>query len=325
MQKSKLPLIKHIPIFLEYCEVEKGLSPVSSKNYHNFLKLFVDWLGKSKLSNILPHELTPEHIWGYRLFLSRKQDYKGAYLKKTSQSYYLRALRNFLKYLSDKDIVTLPSEKIKLPKLTDKDKQIKFLNFDQVEKLLSMPDTSNAEGLRDRAILEVLFSTGMRVSELTSLNLKQFNVNNLLTGKIPDFTELNIIGKGGKMRVVYFSKRTLEWLAKYLKERKDMLPPLFINYFKAAKDDDARRLTPRSIESMVKKYTMMAGLPVEATPHTLRHSFATDLLAQGVDLRTIQEFLGHKNISATQIYAHVTSKQLREIHQRFHSGRKLKI
>ncbi len=322
MQKSNKPLIKHIPVFLEYCEIEKGLSPVSSKNYHNFLKLFIDWLDKSKLSNLLPHELTPEHVWSYRLFLSRKQDYKGAYLKKTSQSYYLRALRNFLKYLSDKDVITLPSEKIKLPKLTDKDKQIKFLNFDQVEKLLSMPDTSNTEGLRDRSILEVLFSTGMRVSELTSLNLKQFNINNLIAGKIPDFMELNIVGKGGKMRTVYFSKRSLEWLAKYLKERKDMLSPLFINYFKAAKDDEARRLSPRSVESIVRKYTMMAGLPVEATPHTLRHSFATDLLSHGADLRSVQELLGHSNVATTQVYTHITNAGLKNVYKNFHSGAK---
>ncbi len=322
MQKSNKPLIKHIPVFLEYCEVEKGLSPVSSKNYHNFLKVFVDWLDKSKLSDLLPHELTPEHVWEFRLYLSRKQDYKGAYLKKTSQSYYLRALRNLLKYLTDKDIVTLPSEKIKLPKLTDKDKQIKFLNFDQIEKLLSMPDTSNSSGLRDKAILEVLFSTGMRVSELTSLNLKQFNINDLIAGKIPDYVELNIIGKGGKMRTVYFSKRTLEWLTKYLKVRKDMLPPLFINYFHGGEKDSERRLSPRSIESLVRKYTMMAGLPVEATPHTLRHSFATDLLSHGADLRSVQELLGHSNVATTQIYTHITNAGLKNVYKNFHSGAK---
>lgn len=322
MQKSNTTLIKHIPTFLEYCEVEKGLSPVSSKNYYNFLKVFVEWLTKSKLSNLLPHELTAEHVWNYRLYLSRKQDYKGAYLKKTSQSYYLRALRNLLKYLTDKDIVTLPSEKIKLPKLTDKDKQIKFLNFDQIEKLLSMPDTSNPDGLRDRTILEVLFSTGMRVSELTSLNLKQFNVNNLLAGKIPDYVELNIIGKGGKMRTVYFSKRTLEWLAKYLKVRNDMLPPLFTNYFRGGDKDSEHRLSPRSIESLVRKYTMMAGLPVEATPHTLRHSFATDLLSHGADLRSVQELLGHSNVATTQVYTHITNTGLKNVYKNFHSGAK---
>lgn len=320
MENSNKPLIKHIPTFLEYCEVEKGLSPVSSKNYHNFLKLFITWLKLSKLENILPHELTPDHIWNYRLYLSRKQDYKGTYLKKTSQSYYLRALRNFLKYLTDKDVVTLPSEKVKLPKLTDKDKQIKFLSFEQVEKLLSIPDTTKADGLRDKAILEALFSTGMRVSELTSLNLKQFNVNNLLAGKIPDFLELNIIGKGGKMRTIYFSKRSLDWLVKYLKTRKDMLPPLFINYFRGADKNSERRLSTRSVESLVRKYSVMAGLPVDATPHTLRHTFATDLLSHGADLRSVQELLGHSNVATTQIYTHVTNAGLKNVYKNFHSG-----
>lgn len=322
MQESNKPLIKHIPTFLEYCEVEKGLSPVSSKNYHNFLKLFVDWLNQSNLSNLLPHQLTAEHVWNYRLYLSRKQDYKGAYLKKTSQSYYLRALRNLLKYLTDKDIVTLPSEKIKLPKLTDKDKQIKFLSFEQVEQLLAMPDTSTPNGLRDRTILEVLFSTGMRVSELTSLNLKQFSVNDLLNGKIPDYIELNIIGKGGKMRPVYFSKRTMEWMTKYLKVRPEMTPPLFINYFRGGEKDSEHRLSARSVESLVRKYTMMAGLPVEATPHTLRHSFATDLLSHGADLRSVQEMLGHSSVATTQIYTHITNAGLKNVYKNFHSGAK---
>ena len=162
MQESNKPLIKHIPTFLEYCEVEKGLSPVSSKNYHNFLKVFISWLEQSKLSNLLPHQLTAEHIWNYRLYLSRKQDYKGAYLKKTSQSYYLRALRNLLKYLTDKDIVTLPSEKIKLPKLTDKDKQIKFLNFDQIEKLKAQGKKGELKLSEDRLPIKggVVLGTG---------------------------------------------------------------------------------------------------------------------------------------------------------------------
>lgn len=321
MRKSNNSLINHISNFLEYCEVEKGLSPITSRNYDNFLKIFKEWLESTKLDSIKPHELTPEHIWDYRLYLSRKKDYKGNFLKKTSQSYYLRALRNFLKYLTDKDITTLPSEKIKLPKLTDKDKQIKFLSYDQILKLLEMPDTSKVDGLRDRAILEALFSTGMRVSELTSLNLKQFNVNKLISGQIPDQLELNITGKGGKMRTVYFSKRSLEWLVKYLKTRNDMLPPLFINYFHG-NDENNHRLSTRSVESLVKKYTMMAGLPVEATPHTLRHSFATDLLSHGADLRSVQELLGHSNVSTTQIYTHVTNSGLKNVYKNFHSGAK---
>lgn len=319
MKKSNIPLIKHIPNFLDYCEVEKGLSPVSTRNYHNFLKMFVDWLKDKNLTELKPHELTPEHIWDYRLYLSRKQDDKGKRIKKTTQSYYLRSIRILLNYLADKDIVSLPSDKIKLPKLTDKDKAIKFLNFGQIEKMLSMPDTTKADGLRDRAILEILFSTGMRVSELTSLNVKQFNRNNLITNKFTD-QELVINGKGGKTRTIYFSNRSLKWLAQYLKTRNDMLSPLFINYRPNNDNNDDHRLTPRSIENLVKKYTVMAGLPVDATPHTLRHSYATDLLEQGADLRSVQELLGHSNIATTQIYTHVTNQKLKDVHKKFHSG-----
>jgi len=321
MKKSALPLVKHLNDFLDYCEVEKGLSPVSSHNYHNFLKVFTAWLKQEGLGDLRPHELSPDHIWNYRLYLSRKKDYKGKYLKKTSQSYYLRALRALLNYFMDKDIPSLPAEKIKLPKLTEKDKAIKFLNFEQVEKLLAQPDTSAKDGLRDRAILEALFSTGMRVTELTSLNLKQFNRNNLIKRKFTD-QELMISGKGGKIRTIYFSHRALIWLAKYLQTRNDLLDPLFINYRLNNNQKDDHRLTPRTIEKLVKKYAIMAGLPVDATPHTLRHSFATDLLCRGADLRSVQELLGHSNIGTTQIYTHVTNPQLKEVYKKYHSGQK---
>lgn len=322
MEKSNKPIIKHISQFLEYCEVEKGLSPISSKNYHNFLKVFIDWLHGNKLAELKPHELTPDHIWDYRLYLSRKKDTKGVYLKKTTQSYYLRALRQLLNYFADKDVSAMPSEKIKLPKLTDKDKQIKFLSFKQIESLMSMPDTSEIAGLRDRAILEVLFSTGARVSELTSLNVKQFDVSGIINNKIKEL-ELSIAGKGGKVRTIYFSPSCLQHLASYLKTRRaDLLPPLFINYRPDGDVNDEHRLTPRAIESMVKKYTVMAGLPVDATPHTLRHSYATDLLEQGADLRSVQELLGHSSIATTQIYTHVTNTRLRDVYKKFHSGKK---
>jgi site-specific recombinase XerD len=320
MRKSDNSITFHIPTFLEYCEIEKGLSPVSTHNYDNFLRNFTKWLSEQKLSALKPHELTPEHIWNYRVYLSRKKDSHGSYSKKTTQNYYLIALRNLLNYFAEKDIVSLPSEKIKLPKLTDKDKSIKFLKFDQVEKLMSMPDLSKPDGLRDRAILEILFSTGTRVSELTSLNMKQFNISNLIKGKFND-QELTISGKGGSTRTVYFSDRALKSLSEYLKTRKDMWSPLFINY-KKNDDDNDHRLTPRSVERMMRKYAVMAGLPVEATPHTLRHSFATDLLQQGADMRSVQELLGHKNIVTTQIYTHVTNPHLRDIHKKFHSGKK---
>lgn len=320
MNKSSTAIIKHIPDFLDYCEVEKGLSPVSTRNYHNFLRMFSVWLKSTNLDNLKPHDLTARHIWDYRLYLSRRKDKKGIYIKKTTQNYYLIALRNLLSYFAAKDILSLPSDKVGLPKLTDKDKKIKFLTFEQVEKLLSIPDVSEPEGMRDRAILECLFSTGLRVSELTSLNMKYFNLKELLSGKFSD-QELMVSGKGGSVRTVYFSNRALTWLSKYLKTRHDMCPPLFINYRPDKKDAD-HRLTPRSVERMVKRYTVMAGLPVDATPHTLRHSFATDLLSHGADMRSVQELLGHKNIVTTQIYTHVTNPQLRQIHKKFHSGQK---
>lgn len=324
MNKSSTPIIKQIPNFLDYCEVEKGLSPVSTRNYHNFLKMFRDWLTAQGLTGLKPHELTQEHVWNYRLYLSRKKDKKGSYNKKNTQSSYLIALRNLLAYFAERDIQSLPSDKIKLPKLTDQDKKIKFLSFDQVEKLMAMPDISIADGLRDRAILEVLFSTGMRVSELTSLNMRSFDSKNIVSGKTTSL-ELAISGKGGSTRTVYFSSRALEWLGKYLKVRvSDLCPPLFISYSRNTADDSERRLTPRSVERLVRRYTAMAGLPVDATPHTLRHSFATDLLNEGADMRSVQELLGHKNIVTTQIYTHVTNKKLQETYLKFHRGNKKK-
>ena len=317
MNKSGIAIIKHIPRFLEYIEVEKGLSPTTSKNYHNFIKVFIDWLEAKDLSGLRPHELTAEHIWDYRLYLSRKKD-DAEFIKKTTQSYYLIAIRALLNYFADQDIIALPAEKVKLPKLTDKDKKIKFLKVEQLEKLFAMPDVNNPSGLRDRAMLEVLFSTGMRVSELVSLNIALFDRNNLLSGRFVDL-ELSIPGKGGSVRTIYFSHRSLKWLAAYLKIRNDILPPLFINYNPSADPKDERRLTARSVERLVKKYTVMAGLPVDATPHTLRHSYATDLLEQGADLRSVQELLGHKNIVTTQIYTHVTNTQLKNVHRKFHS------
>jgi len=273
MTKSNKPLIKHIPDFLDYCEVEKGLSNNTQKNYQRYLNKFKFWLEKNNKKNIKPHQLSPDEIWKYRLFLSR--------------------------YINPKT-----------------NKPLKFLTLEQIKKLLSAPDIKNAIGLRDRAILEILFSTGLRIAELTALNREQFaNINNK-----KDY-ELSIIGKGGYPRTVYFSERALFWLKKYLKSRQDKEKPLFIHY-RAKKNADAR-LTARSIERIVKKYSILAGVPVFTTPHTLRHSMATDLLNQGVDLRTIQEFLGHRSISSTQIYTHITNKRLRDIHRKFHSGKNL--
>jgi len=318
MQKSNIPIIKHIPDFLDYCEVEEGLADNTQKNYQCYLNKFVFWLKKNKKGDLRPHQLTPDDIWKYRLFLSRNINPKtGKSLKKTTQSYYLIALRALLSYFSAKDIVSLPSDKIRLPKDIRKEKTVKFLNLEQIEKLLLAPNIKNQTGLRDRAILETLFSTALRIAELVALDREQFA--NIKDKK--DY-ELSIIGKGGYPRTVYFSERALSWLKKYLETRDDKEKALFIHY--RARKNAELRLTARSIERIAKKYTILAGVPIFTTPHTLRHSMATDLLAQGVDLRTIQEFLGHRSITSTQIYTHVTSKRLRDIHRKFHSGKNLK-
>ena len=317
MEKSNTPIIKHIPDFLDYCEVEKGLADNTQKNYKRYLQKFIFWLEKINKVDLLPHELTPEDIWQYRLFLSRFQNEKGQRLKKITQNYYLIALRAFLSYFIAKDIVSPPPEKIKLPKDAKREKTLKFLNLDQIEKLLLAPETKSPIGLRNKAILESLFSTGLRIAELVALNKEQFN--NIKDKKD---LEISVIGKGGNPRTVYFSERALSWLKKYLETRKDKEKALFINY-RARKDADTR-LTPRSIERIVKRCAIKAGVPIFTTPHTLRHSMATDLLTQGVDLRTIQEFLGHRNIVTTQIYTHVTNKRLRDVHRKFHSGKNLK-
>jgi site-specific recombinase XerD len=317
MNESNKSIIKHIPDFLDYCEVEKGLSNNTQKNYQRYLEKFVYWLKKTKKDDLKPHELTSQDVWDYRLFLSRFMDEKGQSLKKVTQNYYLIALRALLGYFSAKDVVSIASDKIALPKDVKNEKTVKFLNLEQIEKLLLTPDTKDQIGLRDRAILEAFFSTGLRIAELVSLNKEQFA--NLKDKKE---LELGIIGKGNQPRTVYFSDRALSWLKKYLETRTDKDKALFIHY--RSKKDIDNRLTPRSIERIVKKYAILAGVPIFTTPHTLRHSYATDLLTQGVDLRSIQEFLGHKNIVTTQIYTHVTNKRLRDIHHQFHSGKKLK-
>jgi site-specific recombinase XerD len=200
------------------------------------------------------------------------------------------------------------------------DREVKFLNLGQIERLLNSPDTATTGGLRDRAILESFFSTGLRISELSALNREQLKIK-----KDARDLEIAVVGKGAKVRTVYFSARAVDALRNYLDKRMDMDKALFINYKPGKRLNDApRRLSNRAIEDIVKKYVKIAGLPVMATPHTLRHSFATDLLSHGVDLRLVQEFLGHRNIATTQIYTHVTNKQLRDVHRQMHGGKDIK-
>ncbi len=311
MEKSQKPIPGHLTDFLDWLDIEKGLSNKSQENYARFLKKFISWLEENDLDNLKPHELSPAHIWEYRVHLSRQAKKP---LKKSTQNYYLIALRSLLNYFANRDIISLPAEKIKLAK--DKEERaIHFLNLEQIEKLLAIPNLNKKSGLRDRVILEVLFSTGLRIAELTSLDRDRLPI----AGHAKDL-EIGIVGKGNRNRTVYFSERAVHWLKKYLRTRADKEEALFINY--RGRKKSPRRITDRSIERLIKKYALLAGLPANTTPHTLRHSFATDLLSQGVDLRVIQEFLGHKNIATTQVYTHVTKKHLRDIHRHFHGGKK---
>ncbi len=311
MKKNNTPIISHINDFLEYLDIEKGLSNKSQETYQKFLKKFTNWLKENNLENIKPHELTEDHIRKYRIYLSRTVNYAKNPIKRSTQNYYLIVLRLLLGYFTYRNISSIPADKIKLARTKSEERNIKFLDLNQIKKLLETPKTSTLTGLRDRALLETLFSTGLRVAELTSLNKDQIKINS----QSKDL-EIVIIGKGNRPRPVYLSIRAVEWIKKYLEKRDDKEKALFINY-KGPKSAP-KRLSSRSVELLVKKYAVSAGIPVFTSPHTIRHSFATDLLTKGVDLRTIQEFLGHKNIGTTQIYAHITSKKLREIHRKHH-------
>jgi len=293
--------------FLEYLEVEKNCSKLTIRDYRLYLLRFTHWY--SPISNFI-EDLTLNDIRRYRLYLSHFADEKGLTLKRVTQNYYVIALRSFLRWLIKNDYKTLAPEKIDLPKTESR--SLLFLDRDQVQRLLNAPEISTPQGIRDKAILEVLFSTGLRVSELVKLNRDQINLER---------REFGVIGKGSRARVVFLSKESAGWIDRYIKLRDDDYKPLFIRY--SGKKDDSldgekRRLTTRSVQRILEKYVKKMKLPVKATPHTLRHSFATDLLIAGADIRSVQEMLGHKNISTTQIYTHVTNKQLKNIHETFH-------
>jgi site-specific recombinase XerD len=298
--------------FLEYMEVEKGAAPLTVEAYGRYLNRFSEWLAASA-PGTRPEDIDLELLRKYRLYLSRLTGPDGSLLKKVTQSYYIIALRALLRYLVvQRNVSTLPPEKIELPKGTAR--TVTFLNTDQMERVLSSPDTSTVVGLRDRAILETLFSTGLRVSELSRLNRDQIDLER---------REFGVVGKGSKPRVVFLSDDAAEWIGRYLDTREDHFKPVFIRYSRGvnmSKDGEKMRLTPRSIQLVVSKYSR--GLPVKATPHTLRHSFATDLLSAGADIRSVQEMLGHESIRTTQVYTHVTDRQLREVHRAFHGRKK---
>jgi len=299
--------------FLEYLEIEKNCSKLTIRDYRHYLEVFEKWL-TSTLPEKTVADLDLQIIRKYRVFLANREDGKGMTLKRVTQNYYVIALRSFLRFLIKNDYKTLEPSKIDLPKTESR--SLKFLEKEQVDRLIMSTDTSKEEGLRDRAILELLFSTGLRVSELVSLNKDKINL---------DRKEFGIIGKGNKQRIVFVSDRAAEWIKRYLDKREDVFKPLFIRYSGKTITENGgekMRLTSRSVERMVKKYVRNTRMPVDATVHTFRHSFATDLLTNGADIRAVQEMLGHKNIATTQIYTHITNKQLRDVHKSFHSGNK---
>src|SRR3989338_7276057 len=300
---------RKIEEFLEYLQVERGASPLTIRNYRHYLNRFNSWLLTEGIHQGLK-DINADVVRSFRVYLSNLPDRKGGNLSRRTQSYHVIGLRSFLKWLIKNDFAVMSTDKIDLPKVQDM--QVKFLSGEMVERLLNAPSLSTIQGKRDKAILEVFFSTGLRVSELVKLDRDKVDLER---------REFGIIGKGGRARVVFLSVRSVEWLNKYLAERDDHFNPIFIRH-KGKVDpslpDEKMRLTPRSVQRMIKKYGRKIKLPVEVTPHVLRHSFATDLLMAGADIRSVQEMLGHKNISTTQIYTHVTNKQLRDIHETFH-------
>ncbi len=299
--------------FLDYLEVEKNRSPLTIRNYHHYLISLASYLEKSLGRSPTLFDINSENVRKFRVHLSKRKNIEGNYLKKITQGYYMIALRSFLRWLTKNDRKVMSPEKIDLPKAESH--QVKFLTSDQVIRLLNQPTLSGEIGLRNKAILELLFSTGLRVGELVSLNRDQINIKT---------RELGVIGKGNRPRLVFISVRAQKFLERYLVARTDHYKPLFIRYSGKKPDPsmggDAVRLTARSIQRMIEKYRKKAGLVIAVTPHVLRHSFATDLLFHGADLRSVQELLGHKNVGTTQIYTHVTNKRLREIHGKYHSG-----
>lgn len=295
--------------FLEYLQVERGASPLTIRNYRHYLSRFVLWMSNSGIREDLA-DINQEVVKNFRVFLSNLPGENKSTMARRTQSYHVIALRSFLKWLIRNDYDVMAPDKIDLPKVEER--QVHFLNGEQVDRLLSAPSLSTIQGKRDKAILEVLFSTGLRVSELTKLDRDKIDL---------DRREFGIIGKGGKARVVFLSSRAVDWIVKYLNERKDHYKPLFIHHkgkIEITSNGEKMRLTPRSVQRLIKKYAHKMKIPVDVTPHVMRHSFATDLLIAGADMRSVQEMLGHKNISTTQIYTHVTNKQLKDIHKTFH-------
>jgi site-specific recombinase XerD len=313
---GQLPIAKYLLPFLDYCEVEKGLSDGTQRNYRQYLGVFIGWLKASSNEDLCPKDFSPKHAWEYRLYLAR--NYKtplGRHLAKKSQNFYLIALRALLRFFAERDIDSLPSSKIKLGKQGE-DRHISVLDQGEVERMMACQDTAKPEGVRDRAIIETFYSSGMRIAELVSLDVDSVSALKA-ANRAAKTLELSIVGKGKRVRTVFLSPRACTWIRSYLAARgPDDHKPLFINM--RTRNPESRRLSVRAIQSIISKYARAAGLAKKVTPHTLRHSYATVLLSNGADLRSVQELLGHKNVATTQIYTHITNKRLRDVHEKYH-------
>lgn len=291
--------------FLEYLEIEQNRSQKTIANYHHYLMRLSDYAGEITVA-----EITTELIRKWRIWLNRLGTNTSDELQKTTQNYHLIALRSFLKYCAKRDIIALPADKIELART--KRRQVTFLTPDELERIFEQTNVQTGSGLRDRAILELLYSSGLRVSELTGLNKDHVNLKR---------REFMVRGKGQKDRPIFISEIAADWVQKYLDTRTDKAPALFIRIGGAKKPDtqgNYLRLTPRSVQRMVSKYALLAGITKHVSPHTLRHSYATDLLMNGADIRSVQSMLGHSNIATTQIYTHVTDQHLKKVHEEFH-------
>lgn len=317
MSGKEIYVIDLIQDFLEHLEIERGRSLNTIRNYELYLNRFYELSGEDLDHEMHPEDINQEMLRKFRLRLNRAEDAHGKRLTPQTQAYYLIALRGFLKYLAKRNIKSLDPVLIDLPKTHRP--EVSFLQLDEVQRLVDAVEdpkneTNDETRLRDRAIIELLFSGGLRVSELCSLNKTDINLER---------REFMVRGKGSKDRPIFITESAANHIKDYLSARSDNLPALFLNNSRntgvAETTGDYRRLTPRSIQRIIEKYTKLAGITKHVTPHTLRHSFATDLLINGADIRSVQSLLGHSNISTTQIYTHVTDAHLREIHEKFHS------
>ena len=306
-----MPYEEAVAKFLEYLELEQNRSKKTIENYSHYLTRLSDYAGDIKLKDI-----DVELIRKWRLWLNRLGTNTSDELSKMTQNYHLIALRGFLRFCAKRGMDALPADKVELART--KRPQVTFLNPDELGRLAQQPDLSTLSGMRDRAIIELLFSSGLRISELVSLDRDHINLGR---------KEFTVRGKGQKDRPVFISDAAADWIKKYLNMRQDNSQPLFIRYSGSKKTDTSgnyNRLTARSIQRMVSKYAKLAGITKHVSPHTLRHSFATDLLMNGADLRSVQAMLGHSNIATTQIYTHVTDPHLKAVHQKFHGKNKSK-